>query len=129
MSVYEHFTIDELPGEEGYLGVYRATVERLRGETAAELGRQPMPPEKLSMFAVIVAMLPLVALTHPAIPLHASGWGVAVALAAVWLIAYRVQAPRYERFHSHWRQKIAAHHAAEAAPGSALCFIRHDLGR
>lgn len=128
MPVYDQFTFDEPPGEDGYLGVYRQTVERLRGETAAEFGRQPMPPEKLSMYAVSAAALSLVALLHPAVPVQSSGWVVALALAAVWVVAYRIQTSRYERFQSRWRGKIAAHDAAEAAPGSALCFIRHDLG-
>lgn len=124
MSAADLFPRDEFQAEEGYLGSYRRAVERLRGETADELGAQPMPPEKLSMFAVAVASLPLIALMHPAISLEPLGWQVAVALAAVWMIAYRVQAPRYRRFQEHWHRKIAAHHAAEAvAPQQALRFL------
>ena len=70
---------DQTPREDAvadtdYLDDYRAAVERLRGETVAEIGGQPMPPEKLSMFAVMIASLPLMALLHPAIPIEPHGW-------------------------------------------------------
>ena len=97
MPAFDHVPDEEPPAADGYLQYYRAAVERLRGETEDELGAQPMPPEKLSMFAVAIASLPLVALMHPAIPLQPVGWGVGLALSVVWLIAYRFQARRYER--------------------------------
>jgi hypothetical protein len=99
--------------ETDYLHDYRAAVERLRGETAAEIGGQPMPPEKLSMFAVMIASLPLMAMLHPAFPLELHGWHDALALFAVWGVAFRVQNLRYARFHARWRGKIAAHQVAE----------------
>jgi hypothetical protein len=103
----------EHPAETSYLDDYRAAVERLRGETVAEIGRQPMPPEKFSMFAVMIASLPLVALMHPAIPVAPHGWQDGLALFAVWLAAFWVQRLRYARFQARWHRKIAAHHAAE----------------
>ena len=115
MPAFDHLPDEEHPAADGYLQYYRAAVERLRGETEDELGAQPMPPEKLSMFAVAIASLPLVALMHPAIPLQPVGWEVGLALSVVWLIAYRFQARRYERFQAVWRRKVAAHHAAETA--------------
>ena len=115
MLAFDHIPDEELPSEDGYLGYYRAAVERLRGETVAEVGTQPMPPEKLSMFAVALASLPLVALMHPAIPAQPVGWEIALSLSVVWLIAYRFQARRYDRFLAVWRRKVAAHHAAEVA--------------
>lgn len=111
----QHF--NQTPREDGpasYLDEYRAAVERLRGETVAEIGGQPMLPEKLSMFAVMVASLPLMAFLHPAIPVEPNGWHAAATLLVVWWAAFRIQNLRYARFHARWRHKIAAHHAAEA---------------
>ena len=108
---------DQIPRDEAvetsYLDDYRAAVERLRGETVAEVGGQPMPPEKASMLAVLAASLPLMALLHPAVPVNPHGWLEALALFAVWLVAFRVQRPRYARFHARWHRKVAAHQAAE----------------
>jgi hypothetical protein len=100
--------------ETSYLDDYRAAVERLRGETAAEVGGQPIAPETASMLAVLVASLPLVALLHPAVPLEPHGWLAGLALLVVWLAAFRVQSLRYARFHARWRRKVALHHAEEA---------------
>ncbi len=97
------------------LSEHRETVERLRCETAAELGAEPMQPEKFSMIAVAVASLPLVALMLPTIPGQPQVWQIAFAELAVWLAAFRIQSARYERFHARWRLKIAAH-GAEPAP-------------
>ena len=115
---------DQTPREDAladtdYLGHYRAAVERLRGETVAEIGGQPMPPEKLSMFAVMIASLPLMAMLHPAFPLEMHGWQNALALFAVWGAAFRVQSLRYARFHTRWHRKIAAHQVAECGPWPA----------
>ncbi|HRO11158.1 hypothetical protein [Amaricoccus sp.] len=100
--------------ETSYLDDYRAAVERLRGETVAEVGGQPMPPEKASMLAVLAAALPLLAVAlHPAVPVEPNGLQEGLALLAVWLVAFRVQSPRYARFHACWHRKIAAHQAAE----------------
>jgi hypothetical protein len=98
--------------ETNFLDDYRAAVERLRGETAAEIGSQPMPPEKLSMFAVMIASLPLMGMLHPSFPLESHGWLDALALFAVWGVAFRVQSLRYARFDARWRGKIAAHQVA-----------------
>ena len=113
MQRFDQAPREEHPPETSYLDDYRAAVERLRGETVAEIGGQPMPPEKLSMFAVMIASLPLVALMHPAIPVEPHGWQDGLALFAVWLVAFRVQSLRYARFQARWHRKIAAHHAAE----------------
>ena len=77
-----------------------------------------MPPEKLSMIAVAVASLPLVALMLPTIPGQPQVWQVAAAELLVWLAAYRIQSARYERFHACWRLKIAAHRALDRPPAS-----------
>ena len=45
----------EFPRDADWLGGYRAAVDRLREETADELGGQPMPPEAFSMLATLVA--------------------------------------------------------------------------
>ena len=119
MQRFDQTPREEQPAETSYLEDYRAAVERLRGETVAEIGGQPMPPEKLSMFAMMIASLPLVALLHPAIPLEPHGWQDGLALLAVWLVAFRVQSLRYARFDARWHRKIAAHHAAEALPAVA----------
>ena len=39
--------------DDGALADFRRTVERLRSETISELGRQPMPPEKLMFWISI----------------------------------------------------------------------------
>ena len=99
--------------ETSYLDDYRAAVERLRGETVAEVGGQPMAPETASMLAVLIAALPLIALLHPAVPLEPHGWQDGLALLFVWLAAFRIQSLRYARFHARWRRKVAAHNAEE----------------
>ena len=91
------------------LADYRAAVERLRGETVAEFGRQPMPPEKLSMIATAVASLPLVALLLPTSPVQPAIWHLLLAQGAVWLAAFWIQSPRYQRFMTAWRGKVAAY--------------------
>jgi hypothetical protein len=113
MQLFDQAPRKEHPAETSYLDDYRAAVERLRSETVAEIGCQPMPPEKFSMLAVMIASLPLVALMHPAIPVEPHGWQDGLALFAVWLVAFRVQGTRYARFQARWHRKIAAHHAAE----------------
>jgi hypothetical protein len=103
-----------------WLADYRAAVERLRQETAAELGGQPSAPESAAMVAVLVAALPLVALPlaallHPSVPVHLQVWQVGVVQATVWGSVYWHQRRRYDRFHERLRSKIAAHQAAEGA--------------
>ena len=114
MQRFDKTPREEHPAETSYLDDYRAAVERLRGETVAEIGGQPMPPETLSMIAVTVASLPLVALMLPAVPVEPKVWQVGLALFAVWLAAFRIQSLRYARFHERWQRKVAAHHAAAA---------------
>jgi len=112
--------------EGGWLADYRCAVEQLRGETVAELGRQPMPPEALSAIAVAIASLPLVALMLPPVPIEPQVWEVGLALLAVWLAAFRIQSARYARFHEHWRQKVVALAAAATAPSAEdLRFLRN----
>jgi hypothetical protein len=126
MQRFDQTTREDSLAETSYLDDYRAAVERLRDETVAEIGGQPMPPEKLSMFAVMFASLPLVALMHPAIPIDPNGWQDGLLLFAVWLVAFRVQRLRYARFHARWHHKIAAHDAAEVR---AITAGRGLLGR
>ena len=97
-----------MPPSPDSLADYRAAVERLRSETVAELGRQPMPPEKLSMIATAVASLPLVALLLPTSPVQPAVWHLVLGQALVWLAAFRIQSPRYHRFMTAWRRKVAA---------------------
>ena len=118
-QIVREATREDILAEFSYLEAYRAAVERLHGETVAEVGGQPMTPEKFSMFAVMIASLPLVAVLHPAIPIEPHGWLDGLALLAVWLVAFRVQSLRYARFQARWHGKIAAHHAAEALPASS----------
>jgi hypothetical protein len=111
--------------EGGWLADYRRAVEQLRGETVAELGRQPMPPEALSAIALGVAALPMVALMLPPIPIEPQVWQVGLALVAVWLATFRIQSVRYARFHEHWRRKVVAHTAVACAAGAEdLRFLR-----
>jgi hypothetical protein len=112
MQRFDQSVREEL-AETSYLDDYRAAVERLRGETVAEVGGQPMAPETASMLAVLIASLPLLALLHPAIPLQPHVWQHGSALLVVWVLAFRVQSLRYARFHARWHRKIAAHHAEE----------------
>ena len=113
MQRFDYAPREESFADTDYLDDYRAAVERLRGETAEEIGGQPMTPEKFSMFAVMLASLPLVAMLLPAIPLELHGWQDALALFAVWGVAFRVQSLRYARFQARWSRKIAAHQVAE----------------
>ena len=108
---------DDALWDQGYLADYRETVERLRGETVAELGCQPMLPEKLSMIATAVACLPLVALLLPAVPVEPNVWQVGVVQFAVWITAFQIQRLRYARFHEVWQQKVAAY-AADPQPAA-----------
>jgi hypothetical protein len=108
-----------------WLAGYRCAVEQLRGETVAELGRQPMPPEALSAIALAVSLLPLVVLLLPPVPVEPKVWQVGLALLIVWLAAFRIQSVRYARFHECWRRKIVELAAAAAAPGPEdLRFLR-----
>ncbi len=104
-----------LPGDEdpnsGFLESYRSTVDRLHRETAAECGGQPMPPEAISMIAVLIASLPLVALLSPAVPVELRGWQVGLTMAGVWAIAFFVQRLRYDRFQARLARRLA--HIAE----------------
>ena len=107
--------LEDSLADTNYLADYRAAVERLRGEAAAEVGGQPMLPEALSTIAVMLASLPLLATFLPAIPLEPNGWQQAGALFVVWLVAFRIQSQRYARFHDCWRRKVVAHTAAAIA--------------
>jgi hypothetical protein len=109
---------DEGFREGGWLADYRRAVEQLRGETVAELGRQPMPPEALSAIALAVAALPIIALMLPPIPLELKVWQVGLAMVAVWLATFRIQSIRYARFHERWRRKVVAHTAVVCAAGA-----------
>jgi hypothetical protein len=57
------------------------------------------------------------AMLHPALPLELHGWQDALALFAVWAVAFRVQNLRYARFHARWHGKIVAHQLAEFRSG------------
>jgi hypothetical protein len=105
--------------EDGWLADYRRTVERLRGETEAEFGSQPMPPEALSVIALAIVSLPLLALLLPPVPLEPTVWQVGFALLAVWLAAFRIQSVRYARFHELWQRKVVAHVAQSSAAADA----------
>ena len=61
---------DDRPRDDDWLAGYRRAVEQLRGETVAELGRQPMPPEALSAIALAITSVPLVALLLPPVPIE-----------------------------------------------------------
>jgi hypothetical protein len=108
MPGLDHLPDDAFPPAPNCLADYRDTVERLRDETIAELGRQPMPPEKASMFAVMLASLPIIALLHPAIPVHVQVWQIGLTQLTVWVGVFWLQSLRYERFQAHWRRKVAA---------------------
>jgi hypothetical protein len=108
-------THSDPPPCDRWLQDYRAAVERLREETIAEIGPQPVAPEAASMIAVMVASLPMVAMLHPSIPLELQVWQVAVVQAAVWGGVFWLQRQRYERFQDRLRRRIAAHQAAEGA--------------
>ena len=99
----------DAPHSDSCLADYRDTVERLRGETIDELGRQPMPPETASMLAVLAAALPIVAALHPANPVTLEVWQVGLSLASVWTAVYCLQRLRYDRFHAAWSRKLADH--------------------
>ena len=111
---------DEGLRDGGWLADYRRAVEQLRGETVAELGRQPMPPEALSAIALAVTALTIIALLLPPIPVEPQVWQVGIALVVVWLATFRIQSVRYARFHEHWRRKVLAHTAAATVAGSEV---------
>jgi hypothetical protein len=108
-------TQDAFPREDPCLAAYREAVERLRHETIAELGRQPMPPEQAAMLAVVLTSLAMIVTLHPSAPFTLQVWQVALVEIAVWVGVFRLQCRRYERFQARWHGKLAAHRAAEAA--------------
>jgi hypothetical protein len=112
MAAVDQTQGDPLARDHNCLADYRDAVERLRGETIDELGGQPMPPEKASMLAVMVASLPMVAALHPAMPVQLGVWQVAVVHLTVWSAVFWLQRHRYNRFHARWHSKIAAHQEA-----------------
>lgn len=83
---------------QGYLDGYRVKVDQLQAETAAEFGWRSVPPETLSMIAVLATSIPLLALFLPVAPLPPAVWQVVVADLVVWIAAFRVQRPRYEAY-------------------------------
>lgn len=106
----------EAVGDDGCLADFRRTVERLRSETVSELGRQPMQPEKLAAIVLVVVSLPLILLVHPMRPSAPAAWQIVAALLAVWGVSFQIQRARYDRFHTRWRRKVAAHAAVLAKP-------------
>ena len=100
---------DDDPGELRCLADCRATAERLRRETAAEVGAAPMPPEKLAMIATMLASLPLAGLMLPPGPVEVEGWQIGLALLLVWAGVFRLQSLRYARVQVLWQQSFAAH--------------------
>jgi hypothetical protein len=104
--------------ERDCLTACRRQLDRLRHEAAAELGPQPMVPEKFSMLAMMLASAPLVALVHldPAHRLAALETGVA--LLAVWLAALQFQRVRYDRFQARCDRAVQ-HALAEPEPSDA----------
>jgi hypothetical protein len=121
----EHPWNDEQP-RYNWLAEYRLAVDRLRDETVDEFGAQPMPPEKLSMIAVALASLPLMAMLLPTVPFSPTIWQVTLVQAAVWLVAFGIQRRRYERFQAAWRGKVIVYRAAIASPQVAPRFLaRH----
>lgn len=106
-----YFSSDEVLGEPGFLAEYRATVDRLHSETVAELGGQPMTPEKASMIAIALACPLLAALMLPAVPLEPHVWQVLMVVVVIWGAVFRIQSWRYERFLARWHGKLAAHDA------------------
>ena len=116
---------DDRPRDDDWLAGYRRAVEQLRGETVAELGRQPMPPEALSAIALAITSVPLMALLLPPVPIEPQVWQVGLAMTIVWLASFRIQSVRYARFHDRWRRKVVGLAAAAAAPGPEdLVFLR-----
>ena len=105
----------EPPADCNCLADYRDAVERLRDETIDEMGRQPLPPETVSMLAVMLASLPIIAALDPANPVSLGVWQVGAILASVWVGAFWVQRMRYERFHAAWSRKVADHGRFPAA--------------
>jgi hypothetical protein len=116
--------MSEFPRDHDALGDYRAAVDRLREETEAELGGQPMPPEKLSMIATAVAALPLVGLLLPVAPVELATWQVGLVLALVWTASFRLQCGRYDRFEARWNRKVLAHARTVTPPPAELRFLR-----
>jgi hypothetical protein len=116
--------LSEIPRDHDALRDYRATVDRLREETAAELGEEPMPPEKLSMIATALAALPLVALMLPTVSVELATWQVALVLALTWTASFRLQCSRYDRFQAQWNRKVLAQAGAAAQPAAEVRFLR-----
>jgi hypothetical protein len=116
--------LSEIPRDYDALGDYRATVDRLREETAAELGHEPMPPEKLSMIATALAALPLTALMLPPVPVELATWQVALVLALTWTASFRLQCGRYDRFQARWNRKVLAHAGAATPPAAESRFLQ-----
>jgi hypothetical protein len=107
------------------LADYRNAVERLRGETIEELGRQPLPPETAAMLAVLGASAPIIAALHPSIPVQLYVWQVAAILVAVWSGVFWIQRRRYDRFQAAWSRKVDEHAADPAVVPIDVGVFRH----
>jgi hypothetical protein len=88
----------------------------------AELGPEPMIPEKFSMLALAFAAGPLALLAQVDLPVRSAAFGLGAALPAVWLAAFLYQRLRYDRFEARWnlRARLAL---AEQEPPHAPGFL------
>jgi hypothetical protein len=104
------------------LAACRRRLDRVHCEAAAELGPQPMMPEKFSMLAMMLASVPLVALLHLDVTHRFAALEVGGALLAVWLGALRFQRFRYDRFEARCDRAVQ-HALAQPEPSDAPRYL------
>jgi hypothetical protein len=97
-------------------------LDAFRRRLDAELGPEPMIPEKFSMLVLALAGAPLVLLAQLDLPMPLAAFELGATLPAVWLGAFLYQRLRYDRFEARWslRARLAL---ADQDPSPAPGFL------
>jgi hypothetical protein len=95
-------------------------LDAFRRQLDAELGPEPMIPEKFSMLALALVGGPLALFAQIDLPVRLAALELGAALPAVWLAAFLYQRLRYDRFEARWTHRarlVLAEHDPPTAPG------------